>query len=297
MPGGAPVGRTAIWITLLLIVPNAVGMEPAPAAATGEPLYLRLELGIENTKVIEACLVKSAGSSIGYDAVLLDLNGDGELETKRAIGHTVHPRTNRRIRDVRLPVRHSGAIWTLELDALKSPVSARALTAGTTSVHWSVQANGLYVRFLGAPLTLHRSQEVARANAPFRMGPPLTFEIGSATRGENPTVTMDLVSPSGGSLAIVMRDGKEVRPNVRILAAGEQMVAAQPGYSWNGICHVLAAVPAGEYEVTFSLDLSPLFENFDLSEIVRLSPPPPDAIDRQIENLSSDDPEARRRAV
>jgi len=49
--------------------------------------------------------------------------------------------------------------------------------------------------------------------------------------------------------------------------------------------------------VSFALDLSPLFGNLELTETVELSPPPPDAIDRRIEDLSSDDPEVRRSAV
>jgi hypothetical protein len=56
-------------------------------------------------------------------------------------------------------------------------------------------------------------------------------------------------------------------------------------------------VPAGEYQVTFALDLSPLFGNFDLGGTVRLTPPPDDAIDQRIGALASGDPEVRREAV
>jgi hypothetical protein len=56
-------------------------------------------------------------------------------------------------------------------------------------------------------------------------------------------------------------------------------------------------VPAGEYEVVFLLDLSPLFADFEPSRTLGLVPPPPDAIDRRIEELASDDPEVRRKAV
>lgn len=56
-------------------------------------------------------------------------------------------------------------------------------------------------------------------------------------------------------------------------------------------------MPAGEYEVTFSVDLSPLFGDLVFTETIELTPPPPDAIDRRIEDLSSDDPELRRKAV
>jgi hypothetical protein len=44
-------------------------------------------------------------------------------------------------------------------------------------------------------------------------------------------VTLELEGPNGGSLAAVRRDGREVRPEVRVLAAHEELVAAHPGYS------------------------------------------------------------------
>jgi hypothetical protein len=194
-------------------------------------LHFRLEIGREATIVVEARLVASPGSATGYDTVLLDLDGDGKPETRRPIGERVHLRTKRTVRDVRIPIRHEGAIFTLELDALKSPVSARALAAGTTEVHWSVHAGGLYVRFLESPLTLHSRAEDVRSVAPFRMGPPLSFVLETRTRGPNPTVETDLRDPNGGSLAMVVRDGKEVRPEVKVLAAGEEKIAARPGYS------------------------------------------------------------------
>ena len=74
---------------------------------------------------------------------LLDLDGDGTPETRRAIGLTTHPRTKRPMRDIRVSIRHEGAIWTLELDPLKSPVTARTLDAGPHSVHGSVLKDGL----------------------------------------------------------------------------------------------------------------------------------------------------------
>ena len=49
--------------------------------------------------------------------------------------------------------------------------------------------------------------------------------------------------------------------------------------------------------MSFALDLSPLFGDLELTETVELAPSPPDAIDRRIEDLSSDDPEVRIKAV
>ncbi len=224
----------ALLVPLLLFASStlaAAAEESAPAGAPERPLYFRLEIGFETTRVIEARLENPAGTDTGYNAVLLDLDEDGIPETRREFGLTTHPRTKRPMRNNRVSIRHEGAIWTLELDPLKSPTTARTLDAGPTSVHWSVQKDGLYVRFLGSSLTLYASEEQARTGAPFCMGPALIFTVTASTRGSSPTVLTDLVGPNGGSLAMVRRDRKEVRPEVRVLAGEESKIFRRPGYS------------------------------------------------------------------
>lgn len=202
----------------------------APAGDAAETLHFRLEVGLETSRTIDGRLpAPEAGSSLRV--ALLDLDGDGEFETRREFGETTHPRSGRKLRDVRLPFRLGDAVWTVELDALRSPDAARALAPGETTVHWSVSAGGLFVRFLGAPLVLHSTAAAARAAPPFRMGPPLRLEAKTGTRGPNPTVAPALLGPNGGRLCLVRRDGEAVRPDLEVLDGEVTKVSRRPGFS------------------------------------------------------------------
>ncbi len=60
---------------------------------------------------------------------------------------------------------------------------------------------------------------------------------------------------------------------------------------------MLAAVPSGEYEVRASLDLTPVFGKIETVEIRKIVPPPPDAFERRLAELASEDPTVRRAAL
>jgi hypothetical protein len=216
-------------ILLMLAVP-ASGAEDAPAAEPGKTLHFRLLVGADPGKPIAGRLVEVAAGE-GLGAALLDLDGDGTFETKKVFRESVRLRTKRPVRDARVRVEHQDVIWTLEIDALRSPARARTLEAGETRVHWSAQAGDLYVRFMEAPLVLHAGAKDARTAKAFRMGPPLTLEIGASSRGPHALVTIALREGNGGKLAVVMRGKDKPRPDVKVLAAEEVKVSASPGYS------------------------------------------------------------------
>jgi hypothetical protein len=208
------MGRT-VWPALALLGVLAAGVRADEAGEeAARRLFFRLEVGFSSLRTVEGCLTAPA-PDVAFDAALLDLDGDGTLETRRKLGEREHARTKRRYREFRIGIRHDDAVFTLEVDALRSPVSARDLGAGRTGVHWSVVKDGLFVRFLDV----------------LRMGPPIALEVGAATRGPNPIVILDVKGPNGGSLAGVRRENAEVRPAVKVLSGGESKVSATPGYS------------------------------------------------------------------
>jgi hypothetical protein len=225
------VTRILLLLGVLLLSPLAVAKEaPAPTVAA-KVLHFRLQVGAEPGKVIEGRLVEASAPGAGYDAALLDIDGDGTFETTQAFKERIHRRTKSPIRDSRIRIRHEDVIWTLELDSLRSPARSREQGAGTTRVHWSAQAGDLYVRFMDSPLTLHATANAARAARAFRMGPPLRIVIGTSSRGPNALVTVALMDVNGGELGAASRDKAEVRPDVKVLAADKVVVSGSPGYS------------------------------------------------------------------
>jgi HEAT repeat protein len=60
---------------------------------------------------------------------------------------------------------------------------------------------------------------------------------------------------------------------------------------------VLAAVPSGEYEITVSIDLTPVFGKLELAQTRQIERPSADAFERRLKDLASEDPKVRRKAV
>jgi hypothetical protein len=215
---------------LLLFFPLAVpGQEIASPRKAAKPLFFHLRVGADPARTITGRL--EASGDAGLDTARLDLDGDGAFETERRFRESVHPRSKAMTRDSRIHVRHQGVVWSLELDALRSPAKSREIGAGTTTVHWAASADGLRVRFQDSPLTLHPTLEASRAAPAFRMGPPLRFETGTSSRGPHAVVTATLRDGNGGKVSSVYRGKKAERPVVEVLAAEEVRVTGRPGYS------------------------------------------------------------------
>ena len=90
------MSRLALAAVLLGLMPIATAQEQAPAQAEERPLFFRLKMGLETTRVVDVRLAETAGPGTGYDAAHLDLDGDGSFEFERALGETLHPRTKRK---------------------------------------------------------------------------------------------------------------------------------------------------------------------------------------------------------
>jgi hypothetical protein len=204
-----------------------------PAFAVAEddagPLHFRLALGTGGDDLVEGRLLPPAEPDDGVRVVLLDLDGDGEAETRKELRERFDRRAGRNVRDPRVSFDRGEATFTLELDALAS--GRDALGPGATMVHWSAAAGGLYVRFENAPLVLHADAGAARAAEPFRLGGPFALRVEASTRGPSPTVGVSLAGPNGGGICLVRRDGKDVRPAVTVLADGEAKASGRPGWS------------------------------------------------------------------
>lgn len=57
------------------------------------------------------------------------------------------------------------------------------------------------------------------------------------------------------------------------------------------------AVPSGEYTLASSVDLTPAFEKIESETTIRITQPPPDILDKRLEELESNDVEVRNKAA
>jgi len=63
------------------------------------------------------------------------------------------------------------------------------------------------------------------------------------------------------------------------------------------MCAVPVAVPTGRYDVTLSIDLSPIFGVVTAKKTLDITRPGPDALDKRITELASEDKQVRQTAL
>jgi hypothetical protein len=224
-----------VRITIVGVLLALAGARPAPAGETPEPtvrkLFFVVEPGLAPGRVVAGYLAGTPGADRGFEAACLDLDGDGIPETKQPLGEVARPGAKRPVREYRLRIPAGDETFFLEFEALRSVAATADLGPGPTTVNWSVQGGGLAVRFIGASLALSTTAAEARASKPLRLGPPLAVDLAPGARGSSALVVVTVKDPNGADLGTVLSDGKELRPEVKLLRDGEEKLAATPGYS------------------------------------------------------------------
>jgi hypothetical protein len=217
----------AAAVLLAAVAPGLAEEPPAPAAPA-DTVCFRVEVGLKPGRIVDVELqFDGTGACV---AAVLDLDGDGKLETKQEFAESPDPRTQRMTRDSKVRVVDADGEWVLDLYSYKfarSPASARG---AQTYAHWSVTKGDFYAWFINVPLAVHPTLEAARAAKPFRLGPPLTFATGASLRGRSALVNVGLKDANGGTLRLARRGNVEVRPEVKLVAGDKEVFSASATY-------------------------------------------------------------------
>jgi len=212
----------ALTVCLLLAVAAlAAGVETSIEPVSKEPLHFRLEVGARPGHVVTGWIDESKGTGEGYDLAVLDLDGDGVFETKQVFGTQKNYTTQKQVPKPVIAIEREGARWALDVYSLGMRRPAIKDGSLVTYVRWSVTKGDFYAWFINGRVTLYTDAAKAKAAPTIRLGPPFTFDTGSATRGADALVRIGLKDGLGCTMRLA-RIGREQRRIEVALRAGEK---------------------------------------------------------------------------
>lgn len=215
----------------LLLIPLLAGSALAEpegfVPVSGDALHFRAEIGREPGHIVHVVLDESAGTRKGYDAALLDEDGDGTFEARQVFETKTDARGNPR-RDAKISFDHDEATWELQLISFR--YSRPGLKDGvlSTSVRWSVTREDFHVWFINGRTTFAADVENAGT---VRMGPPFHFEASAGAKGPKALLLVGLKDQNGCTLRLARGEGdKKLSPEIHLLADGEEKFKAWASY-------------------------------------------------------------------
>jgi hypothetical protein len=202
--------RTALSVCLLLAVTAvAVGGEPSFEPVSEQPLHFRMEVGVRPGYVVSGWLDESKGTGKGYDLAVLDLDGDGTFETKQPAATQKDYQTQKDVPKPVVTIDREGAKWALDLYSLGRRRPTVKDGAVVTYIKWTVTTDAFYAYFINGRVTLHADAAKAKAAKPIRLGPPFSFDTGSAQRGPDALLRVGLKDGNGCTMRLARAgDGK-----------------------------------------------------------------------------------------
>ena len=211
--------RTATFALVFLLAQVVAAGAPGKSPVSDRPLYFRLALGPEPARVFSGYLDEPAGTGTGYDLAMLDLVCDGTFVAmdQAEIRLRLNPDEVEVRRQPQFELTHAGLIWSVRIDTWFTKPAARPDGRIEVGLDWDAQKDGTLAHFVNGCLRLHATASDAARAEPTRIGAPLSWKIGTRTRGPGIVVTAGLDDASGCRLRIAFGGDDEVRTRLRIL--------------------------------------------------------------------------------
>jgi len=215
---------------ILAVLGSAAAEEPASGPRSGEPLYFRLEVGVQPGHIVSGWLDESRGTGTGYDTAMLDLDGDGKYETKQTFGTQLNHTTKKQVPKPVVTIRHEDATWVFDLYSLgfRRP----DLKSGTyrTYIRWSVTKGDFYAWFINGNVTLTTDRKRADEAPPIRLGPPFSFTASGATKGTDALLRFGVKDGNGCTMRLARMGKVQRRPEIVLSADGQEVSKATAAY-------------------------------------------------------------------
>lgn len=191
-----------------------VAFEEPVANEPLKPVYVQIEVMLDELRVVPCRIETSGAEGAGYDQAALDLDGDGKFETIVAGEKDTYDTGNDRF-GFNLPLVLGDAEFNVELRGSQADP-----TSGRTYLYWTLNRGGTYLFFINGQVEMHGAAEAAAAGKALRLGPPFHFETRSTTRGPDALVNVGLKDANGSTLRIA-RTAENTESQIHLTFAAE----------------------------------------------------------------------------
>ncbi len=209
----------AILIGLLLVAP-ATPSETIHAVSK-QACYFGLLVGPEPGRLVVGFVDESKGTGTGFDVFALDLDGDGSLERRGALG----------IQELdedwichEFAFRDGDSEYRVEFDGL-GPGALR-----TVGVGWTISRGDHSAIFINGRAVLSNSPLVAAFLPRIRLGGPYRFDLTTGQRGPDPIVNVALRDTMGCTLRLAVSGPEEKWITLALRRSGNAVLEATAEY-------------------------------------------------------------------
>jgi hypothetical protein len=146
---------------------------------------------------------------------------------------------------------------------------------------------------------LHGSAEFAARADPVRLGGKLGFGVEAGRQGPKAILTITVEDEGGSRLSRAQAGQEMIAPAFVLSQEGKEVERGSAEYGCDSLIPgaTAVAVPTGTYDVALSVDLSPVFEPLAAKKRVEIVQPGPNALDRRLKEIATEEGMARIEAL
>ena len=175
--------------------------EDPPDVTALKPLYLCIEVMIDELQTIPCRIDASDPTGKRYDRIMLDLDGDGEYEKKQVPGNRMYGESESPF-GLTFPLNIGDMEYSIDMSGYgEDPVK------GPVWLSWALCTKGIYLCFINGQVKLYNTTEEAASGKALRIGPPFRFEALSTTRGPAALINVRLKDANGCTLRVASLEG------------------------------------------------------------------------------------------